>query len=80
MTTLKIKAGRLFLALALGLSTAAMAVGATGCASGPFSSNLSHSPTDIPPTWNGDDHAMPVYTSPAVAPATTNLPAATTPP
>ena len=77
MTALKIKTGRLFLALGLGLSMAAMV---TGCATGPFSSNLGHSPTDIQPTWSGDDHAMPVYTSPAVTPATTNLQSADTPP
>ena len=79
MTTLKIKAGRLFLALGLGLSTAAMVTSITGCASGPFSSNLNHSPTDNQPTWSGDDHAMPVYTSPAVTPASTNLRANTSP-
>ena len=77
MTTLKIKAGSLFLALGLGLSTAAMV---TGCASGPFSSSLGHSPTDNQPTWSGDDHAMPVYTSPAVTPASTNLQSANTSP
>jgi hypothetical protein len=80
MTTLKIKAGSLFLALGLGLSTAAMVTVVTGCASGPFSSNLGHSPTDIQPTWSGDDHAMPVYTSPTVTPASTNLQSADTPP
>jgi hypothetical protein len=77
MTALKIKAGSLFLALGLGLSMAAMVA---GCASGPFSSSLGHSPTDIQPTWSGDDHAMPVYTSPAVTPATTNLQSANTSP
>jgi hypothetical protein len=80
MTTLKIKAGSLLLALGLGLSMAAMVTGITGCASGPLSSSLGHSPTDIQPTWSGDDHAMPVYTSPAVTPATTNLQSANTPP
>jgi hypothetical protein len=80
MTALKIKTASLFLALALGLSTAAVVSGITGCASGPFSSSLGHSPTDSKPTWSGDDHAMPVYTSPTVTPATTNLPAANTPP
>jgi hypothetical protein len=80
MTAIKIKAGRLFLALGLGLSMAAVITGTTSCASGPFSSNLNQSPTDFQPTWSGDDHAMPVYTSPTVTPATTNLPAANTPP
>ena len=78
MTAFKIKAGRLFLALGLGLSMAAVITGTTGCVSGPFSSNLNHSPTDSQPTWSGDDHAMPVYTSPTVTPATNNL--ANTPP
>jgi hypothetical protein len=77
---MKIKAGSLFLALGLGLSTAAAVTGITGCVGGPFSSNLNQSPTDFQPTWSGDDHAMPVYTSPTVTPATTNLPAANTPP
>ena len=73
MTTLKIKAGSLFLALGLGLSTAAMVTGVTGCASGPFSSNLNQSPPYFNPTWRGDDHTPPVYTSPAVTPETNNL-------
>jgi hypothetical protein len=77
---MKIKAGSLFLALGLGLSTAAVVTGITGCAGGPFSSNLNQSPTDVNPTWSGDDHAQPVYTSPTVTPATNNLPAANTPP
>jgi hypothetical protein len=80
MTALKIKAGRLFLALGLGLSMAAIVTSITGCASGPFSSNLNQSPSDFQPTWSGDDHAMPVYTSPTVTSATTNLPATDTPP
>jgi hypothetical protein len=70
---MKIKTGRLFRVLGLGLSMAAIITSATGCASGPFSSNLSHSPTDSQPTWSGDDHAMPVYTSPTVIPATNDL-------
>jgi hypothetical protein len=74
MTALKIKAGRLFLALGLGLPMAVIVTSITGCASGPFSSNLNQSPTDVQPTWSGDDHAMPVYTSPTVTPATNNWP------
>jgi len=73
MTAIKIKAGRLFLALGLGLSMAAVITGTTGCASGPFSSNLNQSPTGFKPTWRGDDHTPPVYTSPTVTPATNNL-------
>jgi hypothetical protein len=73
MTAIKIKAGRLLLALALGLSMAAIVTSMTGCASGPFSSNLNQSPTDSNPTQDGEDHAMPVYTSPIVTPATNNL-------
>ena len=69
---MKIKTGRLFPALGLGLSMAAII---TGCASGPFSSNLNQSPPDFKPTWSGDEHAMPVYTSPTVTPATNNWPA-----
>jgi len=73
MTALKFKAGPLFLALGLGLSTAVVVTGITGCASGPFSSNLNQSPTGFKPTWRGDDHTPPVYTSPTVTPATNNL-------
>jgi hypothetical protein len=79
MTALKIKAGSLFLALCLGLSTAAFVTSTIGCASGPFSSNLNQSPPDIQPTWSGDDHAMPVYTSPIVTPTTNNWPATNSP-
>jgi len=73
MTALKIKAGRLFLALGLGLSMAAIVTSITGCVSGPFSSNLNQSPPYFKPTMRGDDHTPPVYTSPTVAPATNNL-------
>jgi hypothetical protein len=78
MTTLKIKAGPLFMALGLGFSTAVVVTGITGCASGPFSSNLNQSPPYSQSTWSGDDHTPPVYTSPTVTPATNNL--ANTPP
>jgi hypothetical protein len=67
---MKIKTGRVFTALGLGLSMAAII---TGCASGPFSSNLNQSPPYFNPTWRGDDHTPPVYTSPAVTPETNNL-------
>ena len=80
MTTFKTKAGSLFLALGLGLSMAAIVTSITGCASGPFSSNLKQSPPDFKPTWSGDDHAMPVYTSPTVTPTTNNWPATNSPP
>jgi hypothetical protein len=70
---MKIKAGRLFLVLGLGLSTAAVVTGITGCTSGPFSSNLNQSPPYTKPTWSGDDHVPPVYTSPTVNPTTNNL-------
>jgi len=75
---MKIKTGRLFLALGLGLAMAAIVTSITGCVSGPFSSNLNQSPTDFQSTSDGEDHAMPVYTSPTVTPATNNL--ANTPP
>lgn len=71
-----IKAGRLFLALGLGLSMAVIFVSITGCASAQPPSNPDQSPPYFKPTFSGDDHAQPVYTSPAVAPAATNLPAA----
>jgi hypothetical protein len=80
MTAIKIKAGRLFLALYLVLTTAAVITGITGCVSDEHSSNPNESPLYFKPTFSGDDHAQPVYTSPAVTPATTNLPAANTPP
>jgi hypothetical protein len=80
MTALKIKASRLFLALCLVLSTAAVVTGITGCVSDEPPSNPNESPLYFKPTFSGDDHAQPVYTSPTVTPATTNLPAASTPP
>jgi len=80
MTALKIKAVHLFLALGLGLSTAVIVTGITGCVGGPFSSNLNQSPTDFQSTSDGEDHAMPVYTSPTDTPATNNWPATNSPP
>ena len=77
---MKIKSGRLFLAICLGLSTAALVTGITGCASDEHPANPNESPVYFKPTWNGDDHAQPVYTSPTVPPPATNLPAAKTPP
>jgi hypothetical protein len=73
MTALKMKAVPLFLALGLGLASAVVVTGITGCASGPFSSNLNQSPPDSKSAREGDDHAQPVYTSPTVTPATNNL-------
>ena len=73
MTALKMKAAPLFLALGLGLASAVVVTGITGCASGPFSSNLNQSPPDSKSAQGGDDHAQPVYTSPTVTPATNNL-------
>jgi hypothetical protein len=80
MTALKSKAGCPFLTLALGLSTAAMVISLNGCASDQPPSNPNASPPYFKPTFSGDDHTPPVYTSPAVVPANTNLPAVTTPP
>jgi hypothetical protein len=76
---MKIKIGRLFLMPGLGLLAAMVVIGINGCTSGPLSSNLSHSPTDDNSTFSGDNHIQPVYTSPTVAPATTNLPAGNLP-
>jgi hypothetical protein len=76
---MKIKTGRLFLALALGLSMAGVVAGLTGCAAEQDTSNLKHSPIAATPTWSGDNHTPPVYTSPATTPATTNLPGANPP-
>jgi len=77
---MKIKNNLLFLALGLGLSMAAIVGVVAGCAADQDTSNLKHSPTATTPTWSGDNHSPPVYTSPASAPATTNLPASNTPP
>ena len=59
---MKIKSGGLFLALGLGLSV--VVAGITGCASGPDKSGIKHAPTNPNPTWSGDRHDPPVYTSP----------------
>jgi hypothetical protein len=78
MTTLKINASRLFLALCLGLSTAAVITGITGCVGDRHSSNPNQSPPYFKSTWKGDEHDQPVYTSPTVIPATTNWQATNT--
>jgi hypothetical protein len=57
----------------IGLSMA-IVISVAGCTSGPFSSNLTHSPTSSDTTWGGDNHAQPVYTSPTVTPAKPTLP------
>ena len=75
---MKIKIGGLFLALGLGL--AAAIVVATGCAAGPDKSGIKHSPTNPNPTWSGDQHDPPVYTSPPTTPDKKELPAPTSPP
>jgi hypothetical protein len=69
---MKIKAGRLFLALGMGLSMAAIVTTITGCVSDRYHSNPNQPMLNFQPTLKSDDHAMPVYTSPAVTPATTN--------
>jgi hypothetical protein len=77
---MKIKTGRWFLTIGSGLLAAIVVIGMNGCSSGPLSSNLNHAPTDGTSTLNGEDQPQPVYTSPTVPPATTNLPAANTHP
>ena len=47
--------------LVVGLVMLALVAGSAGCASG--SAPVSR-PTDFRPTLSGDDHAVPVYTSP----------------
>jgi len=66
--------------LVLGLSVAAVVSSLTGCVSDEPSSNPNQSPPYFKPTFSGDDHTPPVYTSPSITPATTNLPAPNTPP
>lgn len=61
---MKTKTDGLFLMLGLGLS-AAMVI-ATGCAASPDTSGRKHTPVNPNPTWSGDQHDPPVYTSPAV--------------
>ena len=70
MIAFKIKSCRLFLVLGPGLLLAVIVTTVTGCVSGPFSSDLNQSPPYAKPTWRGDDHTPPVYTSPTVTPAT----------
>lgn len=77
---MKIELSRSFVALGLGLSMAILVMGITGCADDQQSATIKHSPTYVKPTWSGDDHTPPVYTSPTITPATTNLPAGNTPP
>jgi hypothetical protein len=80
MPALKITTGRLFLILVLGLSMAAVVSSITGCVSDEPASSPNQSPPYFKPTFSGDDHTPPVYTSPSVTPATTNLPASNVPP
>jgi hypothetical protein len=60
---MKTKTDVLFLMLGLGLSAAIVV--ASGCAAGPDKSGLKHAPANPNPTWSGDNHDQPVYTSPA---------------
>ena len=71
---MKIKVRAAPVNVGLWLLLAIMFASLIGCVSGPFSSNLNGSPPYDKPTWNGDDPTPPVYKSPAVIPATTNLP------
>ena len=74
---MKIKLGGLFLALGLGLSV--VVAGITGCAAGPDTSARKNSPANPNPTWSGDRHDPPVYTSPPT-PDKKDLSAPTSPP
>jgi hypothetical protein len=60
---MKIKTGGLFLVLGLGLSAVIVVV--SGCTAGPDTSARKHAPVNPNPTWSGDQHDPPVYTSPA---------------
>jgi hypothetical protein len=55
-----------------------MVTSITGCASGPFSSNLNGSPPNDNPAAKADNHTPVVYTSPSVIQDPTNLPAGNT--
>jgi hypothetical protein len=77
---MKISAVRLFVILVLGLTATAIVASITGCASGPFSSNLAGSPPYNFPPGRGDNHTPVVYTSPSVTPAPADLPAGITHP
>lgn len=74
---MKTKTEGLFLALGLGLSVAIVVV--TGCAAGPDTSARKLAPVNPNPTWSGDNHDQPVYTSPA-APDKKDLSAEKSPP
>lgn len=60
---MKTKTESLFLALGIGLSAAIMV--AAGCATSPDTSSRKPETTMPSPTWSGDKHDPPVYTSPA---------------
>jgi hypothetical protein len=68
----KTKNVQLLTALGLGLAMA-IVICATGCTSGPLSSNLNHAPAGSDTAWRGGNHTQPVYTSPTVAPTTQTL-------
>jgi hypothetical protein len=77
---MKIKTGRLFLALEIGLSATAMVTGITGCVSDEHPARPNESPFYYQSTLRVDEHAIPVYTSPTVTPATNQLLDGKTPP
>jgi hypothetical protein len=77
---MKIKTGSWLVTMGLGLATASMVTGITGCASGPFSSNPNGSPPYTQSTVRDGDQTQPVYTSPADNSTATNLPAGNPPP
>ena len=58
---MKTKINPVRLAVMLGLAMLALVAGSAGCASGSAPASKA---TDFRPTLSGDDHAVPVYTSP----------------
>jgi hypothetical protein len=62
---MKTKINAAGLSAGLGLTMLALVVGATGCESG---ATPAAKRTDFKPTVQGDEHEVPVYTSPTTAP------------
>lgn len=67
-------------ALLLGLGLPVVVAGIAGCATGPDLSGSKRVPANPNPTWGGDQHDPPVYTSPATAPENKDLSAERPPP
>jgi hypothetical protein len=71
---MKTNAGHFIKPMVLSLATGMVALANTGCTSDRDSSAPVQSASSFQPTWRGDNHTQPVYTSPSTSPANPILP------